>query len=89
MRRDAAGRPSGILHEGSAGLVDASIPDPTRAELEAGLRSVAARLFALGLTGCHDPGELDDNREIKRGPLIYRDLAGEGRLPLRVHGFDP
>ena len=86
VRRDASGRPSGILHEGSAGLVDDSIPDPTRGELEAGLRSVTARLFALGLTGCHDPGELDDNRMIKRGPLIYRDLAEEGRLPLRVHG---
>ena len=84
VRRDSGG-PSGILHEGSAGMVDESIPDPTREELEAGLRSVAARLFALGLTGCHDPGELDDNREIKRGPLIYHDLAGEGRLPLRVH----
>ena len=84
VRRDSGG-PSGILHEGSAGMVDESIPDPTREELEAGLRSVAARLFTLGLTGCHDPGELDDNREIKRGPLIYHDLAGEGRLPLRVH----
>ena len=86
VRRNASGSPSGILHEGSAGLVDESIPDPTRAELEAGLRSVAARLFALGVTGCHDPGELDDNRMIKRGPLFYRYLAEEGRLPLRVHG---
>ena len=86
VRRGSSGRPSGILHEGSAGLVDDSIPDPTRDQLEEGLRSVAARLFALGLTGCHDPGELDDNRAIKRGPLIYRDLAEEGRLPLRVHG---
>ena len=86
VRRDQAGRASGILHEGSAGLVDAFIPDPTRTELEAGLASVAARLAALGVTGCHDPGELDDNRVIKRGPLIYRDLAVEGRLPMRVHG---
>jgi hypothetical protein len=86
VRRGSSGRPSGILHEASAGLVDNSIPDPTRDELEVGLRSVAARLFALGVTGCHDPGELDDNRKIKRGPLIYRDLAEEGRLPLRVHG---
>ena len=85
VRRDASGRPSGILHEGSASLVDDVIPEPSRAELEAGLQQVAARLAGLGVTGCHDPGELNDDREIKRGPLFYRELAEKGRLPLRVH----
>jgi predicted amidohydrolase YtcJ len=37
------------------------------------------------VTGCHDPGELNDDPDMARGPLIYRDLATEGRLPLRVH----
>ncbi|HEY5488620.1 MAG TPA: amidohydrolase family protein, partial [Candidatus Limnocylindrales bacterium] len=52
VRRDSAGRASGILHEASAGLVDEFIPDPTRDELENGLASVAARLAGLGVTGC-------------------------------------
>ncbi len=86
VRRDDAGRPSGILHESAASLVDAVIPESSRDVLVAGLDSVARRLAGLGLTGCHDPGELDDDRVMRRGPLLYRELAEEGRLPLRVHG---
>jgi predicted amidohydrolase YtcJ len=86
VRRDAQGRPTGILHESAGSLVDAFIPDPTREDLVSGLESVAQRLLALGLTGCHDPGELTDDREMKRGPLFYRDMAAGGCLPLRVHG---
>ena len=85
VRRDASGTPTGILHEGGSGLVDVAIPDPPRDVLTAGLTSVAHRLASLGLTGCHDPGELNDDALMKRGPLIYRELAEEGRLPLRVH----
>jgi predicted amidohydrolase YtcJ len=85
VRRDGAGGPSGILHEGAVALVDSAIPDPSRDELVNGLGLVARNLAALGLTGCHDPGELTDDPAIKRGPLLYRELAGEGQLPLRVH----
>jgi predicted amidohydrolase YtcJ len=85
IRRDGAGRPTGILHETAGGLVDDAIPDPSPAELEAGLGRVAATLAGLGLTGCHDPGELGSDTQIKRGPLFYRALAAAGRLPLRVH----
>jgi hypothetical protein len=46
---------------------------------------VAQQLAALGITGCHDPGELSADVQITRGPLFYRRLAGEGRLALRVH----
>ncbi len=86
VRRDERGQPTGILHEGGAALVDVLIPDPPRDVLIAGLASVARRLASLGVTGCHDPGELNDDTLMKRGPLIYRDLAAEGKLPLRVHG---
>ena len=86
VRRDEHGRATGILHEGGAALVDDAIPDPPRDVIVDGLQSVARRLVSLGLTGCHDPGELNDDALMKRGPLIYRDLAADGRLPLRVHG---
>jgi predicted amidohydrolase YtcJ len=85
VRRDEHGAPTGILHEGASALVDEAIPDPSRETLVANLRVVAMRLARLGLTGVHDPGELNSDAVMKRGPLIYRELAEEGRLPLRVH----
>jgi len=86
VRRGADGAPAGVLHEGASSLVDEQIPDPPRDVLIAALHSVARRLAGLGLTGCHDPGELNDDRVMKRGPLFYRDMAAVGLLPLRVHG---
>ncbi|HYI23671.1 MAG TPA: amidohydrolase [Candidatus Limnocylindrales bacterium] len=85
VRRDAEGAPSGVLHEGGSSLVDWVIPDPVHADLVYGLRRVAGRLAALGVTGCHDPGELTSGVEMKRGPLFYRALAEADSLPLRVH----
>ncbi len=86
IRRDERGRATGILHESAASLVDHAIPDPPEADIAAGLQRVAATLATLGVTGCHDPGELTDDREMVRGPLMYRRFAERGELPLRVHG---
>ncbi len=85
IRRAATGAPTGILHETAAAMVDPVIPDPSADELIDTLARVAARLAALGITGCHDPGELNDDPLIARGPLFYRSLAARGLLPLRVH----
>jgi predicted amidohydrolase YtcJ len=85
IRRDEAGRPTGLLHETASALVDSAIPDPDSNELEESLARTAASLAALGITGCHDPGELSADRRVTRGPLLYRGLAARGRLPLRVH----
>jgi predicted amidohydrolase YtcJ len=85
IRRDEDGRPTGILHETASVLVDSAVPVPTTDHLIGGLQRVAANLASLGVTGCHDPGELTSDNELDRGPLFYRDLAAEGRLPLRVH----
>ena len=85
VRRDAGGEPTGILHETASALVESAIPEPPDAMLEQSLISVAQQLAALGVTGCHDPGELTADTLIVRGPLFYRRLAEAGRLPLRVH----
>lgn len=85
VRRDETGQPTGILHETASGLVEAAIPEPADTWVEAALARVAQSLAALGVTGCHDPGELSADTQIARGPVFYRRLAGEGRLPLRVH----
>ncbi|HEY7600562.1 MAG TPA: amidohydrolase family protein, partial [Candidatus Limnocylindrales bacterium] len=85
IRRDEHGEPTGILHEQAAGLVDAALPEVDATRLEADLRAVAAELAALGVTGAHDPAELDAGAGIGRSQLLYRELAAAGRLPLRVH----
>ncbi|MEA2676821.1 MAG: hypothetical protein QOJ81_962 [Chloroflexota bacterium] len=85
VRRDARGQPTGILHETAGALVESAIPEPPDAVVEQSLASVARQLAALGLTGCHDPGELSADTQIVRGPLFYRRMTEEGRLPMRVH----
>ncbi|HEY7025803.1 MAG TPA: amidohydrolase [Candidatus Limnocylindrales bacterium] len=84
VRTDESGRPTGVLHEAAGSLPDAVIPDPSRDMLIDWLNMVARRLAAMGVTGCHDPGLLNADPLMQRGPLFYRDLAEEGRLPLRV-----
>jgi hypothetical protein len=86
IRHDDSGQPTGILHEWASTLVDASIDEPTFEQVEQLVATVARRLAGLGLTGCHDPGELNADTEIGRGPVFYRSADGRGRLPLRVHG---
>lgn len=85
VRRNPDGRPSGVLHEAACGLLDAVIPEPRSDELESDLAGLARRLLAMGITGCHDPGELSAERSVSRGPVFYRSLAARGQLPLRVH----
>jgi predicted amidohydrolase YtcJ len=85
VRRDEHGQPTGILHETAGALIEPALAEPADELVERSLAKVAQELAALGITGCHDPGELSADTEIIRGPVFYRRLAGEGRLPLRVH----
>jgi len=79
--RDAAGQPTGVLVDTAVDLVDAKIPPPSAAELEAGILSALRELASLGLTGAHDAG-------VKPAALdVYRKLAREGRLPIRVYAM--
>ncbi len=83
IRRDAGGEPTGVLHEAAATLLDHAIPAPTRDARTAALERYAASLAELGVTGVHDPGDLSVSGSLE-GPELYRGLAAEGRLPLRV-----
>lgn len=84
IRRDASGRPTGILHEAAAALVDPLLPVWDHGRRTDALAAYARTLAALGVTGVHDPGELADLATLGEGPALYRALAEADRLPLRV-----
>jgi predicted amidohydrolase YtcJ len=79
--RAAEGRPSGVLLDTAQNLVLARIPPPGPAELEASVVGALAELARLGLTSVHDAGTASDVL------AIFRRLAAEDRLPLRVEAM--
>lgn len=76
--RDADGNPTGALKEGAQDLMDAAMPQPTRAEKKAALLAAAQHCVALGLTAVDDIVYEVDAFE------LYSELEDEGLLPIRV-----
>ena len=85
IRRDAGGRPTGLLHERATALVLARLPAPSPERLERALLAYTAELLALGVTGVHDPGGLGADPDLGGPFAVYRRLAAAGHLPVRVH----
>ncbi|MFE7723389.1 amidohydrolase [Nocardia rhizosphaerihabitans] len=54
IERDAAGNPTGTLHEGAMSLVERLIPIPTQADFDAGLTEAQRYLHSLGVVGWQD-----------------------------------
>ncbi len=77
--RDAAGAPTGVLLDAAMPLIEGAAPAPTDAQVRAWVLAAIPALHAAGLTGVHDPGA---TAQMVR---VYRALAAEGALPLRVH----
>jgi predicted amidohydrolase YtcJ len=86
IRHDPDGRPTGVLHEHAATLVDRAIPRPTGDAVAQAIDDYAPVLHALGITGAHDPGELLDDPNAAAAPWLFARMAAEGRLRLRVAG---
>jgi predicted amidohydrolase YtcJ len=84
IERDEDGRPTGLLYEAAAGLPDAAISPPDRGEVDTAIGAFARTLATLGVTSVHDLGGLAPDPELSRGPVLYREMAHLGRLPLRV-----
>ena len=82
IERDAAGDPSGTLHEGAMDLVDTLMPPVTEEEWKAGLRVAQGYLHSLGITAWQDA--------IVGGPYdtlgAYIATAGSDELTARVVG---
>jgi predicted amidohydrolase YtcJ len=86
VRRDGDGRATGILHEHAAKLLAPGIPRPTREAVALAVSEYGLRLAAMGVVAAHDPGEMEDEPRLERGPVLYGELAATGRLPIRVAG---
>ncbi|MCA9545805.1 MAG: amidohydrolase, partial [Myxococcales bacterium] len=77
--RDAAGQPTGVFLDEAMALVERAAPAPTDGEVTRWVRSALGALHRAGITGVHDPGA---TAQMVR---VYRQLAAQGELPLRVH----
>ncbi|HEU4898913.1 MAG TPA: amidohydrolase [Actinomycetota bacterium] len=94
IERDAAGEPTGTLHEAAKDLVAELAPEPSPAEWEAAVERGQAHLHRLGITAWQDanvdPGMLAAYRAVaERGRLTGRAVAalrweveaGKAQLP--------
>ena len=75
--RDANGKATGILLETAMGLVNAAVPEPTQAEIEAAMLHAQSVLWKMGITGIHD----FDRRE---SFMALQSLRAKEKLKLRV-----
>jgi predicted amidohydrolase YtcJ len=77
IRRDASGKPDGILMESAMNLLEKAIPTPGGQETLAQLSAAQAALWQLGITGVHDFDPLSSF-------VALQQLDLEERLRLRV-----
>jgi predicted amidohydrolase YtcJ len=77
--RDAAGGPTGVLVDAAQQLVRQHIPGATREARRRRLRRGLEACAAAGLTSVHDAGV--DLAAV----AIYKELMGDGALPIRVY----
>ncbi|HWE24638.1 MAG TPA: amidohydrolase [Myxococcales bacterium] len=79
--RDAEGNPTGVLVDNAMRMVFRAMPRAAPADIEALLLRGLKALAVVGLTAVHDAGVDRDTLE------VYRKLAEERRLPLRVYAM--
>ncbi|MBI4509745.1 MAG: amidohydrolase, partial [Deltaproteobacteria bacterium] len=79
--RDAQGNPTGVFIDNAIDLIEGKIPRPTPVAIERQVLMAADVAVAAGLTGVHEMGIDDDVA------AVYRSLAGQERLKLRVYGL--
>lgn len=77
IQRDANGKATGIMLETAMALVNAAVPEPTLAELEAAMLNAQSVLWKMGITGIHD----FDRRQ---SFMALQSLRAKGKLKLRV-----
>lgn len=81
IERDASGEPNGVLVDKAMDLIDAVLPKPTEAEHTAAIEAALAHMNSVGLTSAGDAGATAETIG------LYRRLADEGRLSVRVYAM--
>jgi len=81
IARDANGAPTGILVDNAMRLVFRAMPPSQPGDIEANLLRGLGAASEAGLTSVHDAGLSAEVLE------VYRKLASEDRLPIRVYGM--
>ncbi|MBW3670879.1 MAG: amidohydrolase, partial [Acidobacteria bacterium] len=79
--RSSDGKPTGVFVDNAMGLINRVIPAGTRADHKRQLERAAHTAAAAGLTEVHDAGVSQETID------ILLELAGEGRLPIRVYAM--
>ena len=79
--RDASGQATGVLVDTAEALIEKHIPPATDMEVKRQLLAAMNEAASLGMTGVHDAG-ID-----ARTYGLYRDLGGQGRLPIRIYAM--
>ena len=79
--RDAEGHATGVLIDMAMDLVENKIPKPTEATIKRRILAAAKLAASAGITTVHEMGISDDVI------TVYRHLASQERLPLRVYAF--
>ena len=87
IERDAAGRPTGLLHEGAMDLVARLLPADTQQEYDDGLREALRYLHSLGIVGWQDAiVQVDAEPGAASAHRSYLRAQREGWLTARVSG---
>jgi predicted amidohydrolase YtcJ len=79
--RDGRGAPTGVLVDRAMDLVERKIPEPSTEVARRRILKAAHVALEAGITAVHEMGISETTAE------IYRNLADEGTLPIRVYGF--
>jgi predicted amidohydrolase YtcJ len=81
IHRDVEGRPTGVMIDGAAALIDALVPPISEQLLIESLDLALQNVVSVGLTGVHDMGISRDVVEFFRGRIEA------GAFPTRVYAF--
>jgi predicted amidohydrolase YtcJ len=81
IKKDKDGNPTGLLIDNAMNLIYKVIPPPTDEELEKTVLVSTNNLVKYGITSVHDMGV--GERTIQ----VYKKLADEGKLPIRIHAY--
>ncbi|RUO51168.1 amidohydrolase [Pseudidiomarina halophila] len=79
--RDANGQPTGVLIDNAMALVESKIPAKNADYYRRALVTAFDHLVSEGITGVHDAGVDATNL------AVYRQLAEEGKMPVRVYAM--